>query len=90
MLAYRAGIVRGEEGADHELAQLDVAYFAANFLHDATVFVAHGHGLCDGLNTSIGPQIRAAHAGGGNAYDGIARLENLRVGAILEADVARP
>ena len=48
-----------------------------------------GVGLGDRVDAAVGPQVGPAHAGGREPDDGVGRLDNLRVGALLEAHVAR-
>jgi hypothetical protein len=83
-----AGVVGGEERADDELAGPDRADLAADLLDDADVLVAHRRGPVDGLDAAVGPQVRAAHAGGGQPDDGVGGLLDPRVRALLDADVA--
>ena len=83
-----ARVVRSEEGPDHELAGLDGRNGAADRLDDADVLVTHRGGPVDGLNASIGPEVRAADAGGGEADDGIGRFDDGWVVAPFEANVA--
>ncbi len=52
-----AGVVGGEERADHELAGADVADVAADLFDDAAVLVAHQDGAREWLETSVGPQV---------------------------------
>ncbi|MNL70624.1 hypothetical protein D3C87_1956560 [compost metagenome] len=84
----RAGIVREAEGADDELARLDGLDRTADFNHHAAIFMAHGERRGDFVGAAIGPQIRSADAGCGQFDDGIRRLEDLRLGDFLAANVA--
>ena len=63
---------------------------AADLLDDAAVLVPHRRRLGDRLDAAIGPQVGPAHAGGRDPDDGIGRLDDLRVIALLETHVARP
>src|SRR5437867_2145082 len=83
-----AGVVRGEERADNELARLDVPDRAADLRDDAAVLVPHRPRLIDRLNAAVGPQVGSAHAGGRKPDDSIRRLDDRRFGALLEAHVA--
>src|SRR5437588_2161251 len=83
-----AGVVRSEERPDDELARLDRRDGAADRFDDADVLVAHRRGRLHGLNTSVRPQVRAADAGSGEANDGVGRLDDGRVLALLEPKVA--
>ena len=64
--ADRAGVVGGEERADHELAGPQGADLAADLLDDADVLVAHRRWPVDGLDAAVGPQVGPAHAGRGH------------------------
>ena len=63
-LADRAGVVGGEERADHELAGLDVLDLAPDLLNDADVLVAHRGRPVDRFDPAIGhrsePQTQVA------------------------------
>jgi hypothetical protein len=87
-LADRAGVVGGHERADDELAGPDVAYGGPGFLDDAGVFVAHRGGLGDRVGAAPGPQVRAAHAGGGQPDDRVGRFDDRRVRPFFDPDVA--
>jgi hypothetical protein len=61
------------KNADHELAARDRINPAADLLDDA----------------ALRPQVGAAQGSRGNAHDSVGGFENGRVGAFLEADIAR-
>jgi hypothetical protein len=84
-----AGVVRGEEGADDELSPPNGLHPAANFFDDAAVLVAHRHRSRRRLNAAVRPQVRSADARGRQADDRVRRLDDGRLRAIFEADVAR-
>ena len=71
-----AGVVGGEERADHELAGLDAGDLAADLLDDADVLVAHRGGSVDWLDAAVGPQVGPAHAGGGDADDRVGGFDD--------------
>src|SRR5207249_3897095 len=71
--ATGAGIVRGEERADDELAGLDRGDPAADLLNDAIVLVAHRGRLRDRFSATVRPQVRPAHAGSREPEDGVRR-----------------
>jgi hypothetical protein len=73
--------------ADHELAGLDVLDLAADRLDNPGVLVTHRRGSLDGFDSPVGPQVRTAYAGGGQADDGIGGFDDLRVGALFDAHV---
>jgi hypothetical protein len=79
--------VGGEERADDELAGLDGGDVVADLLDDADVLVPDRGGAVDLLDAAVGPQVRPAHAGRGEADDGVGGLNDLRVVAFLDADV---
>jgi hypothetical protein len=84
-----AGVVRGEERADHELTWLDRADAPADFLDDAGVLVTHRGGPVDLLDAPVGPQVRAADAGGREPDDRVGRLDDGGILAHFDADVPR-
>src|SRR3712207_5951616 len=82
-----AGVVRREERADDELARLDQTYLAADLLDDADVLMAHRCRLRHRVGAAVGPEVRAAHAGDRQSDDGVGRLDDRRVGELLETHV---
>jgi hypothetical protein len=72
----------------HELARLDVLDLAPDLLDDAGVFVAHRGRPVDRVDPAIGPQVRAADAGRGQADDRVAWFDDLGVVAFFNPDVA--
>src|SRR5215213_4769491 len=83
-----AGVVGGEERADDELARLNQTYLTADLLDDADVLVAHRCRLRHRVGPAVGPEVRAAHAGDRQSDAGVGRLDDRRVGALLETHVA--
>lgn len=55
VLAVGAGVVGGEEGADHQLAGLDDGHIAADLFDDAEVLVAARGGFGDVVDTAVVP-----------------------------------
>src|SRR5437016_3373132 len=88
-LTVGTGVVGGEERTDDELSALDGSDLAADFLNDAAVFMPHRGRLDDRADAAVWPQVRTANAGGRDPDDGICRLEDRRLVALLEAHVAR-
>ena len=86
-LADLAGVVGGPEGADDEVADLDGADLVADLLDDADVLVTH-HLVVDRLGAAVGPQVGPADAGRRQADDRVGRLDDPRVLAVLDPDVA--
>ena len=87
VLADLAGVVAQAEGADDEVADLDVLDVVADLDDGAHVLVAHGAGLLQGLDAPVGPQVRAAHAGGLELDDGVGGFDDVGDLAVLDADV---
>ena len=86
-LADLAGVVGDDERADDEVADLDGLDVGADLLDDADVLVAHRR-VVDGLDAAVGPQVGPADAGRGQPDDRVGRLDDLRVFALLDPDVA--
>src|SRR6185437_415089 len=85
-LANVAGVVGRPERADDEVAHLHGAHLGPELLHDADVLMAH-HLVIDRLGATVRPQVAAADAGRGQADDRVGRLDDRRVGALLDAHV---
>ena len=88
VLADLAGVVAQAEGADDEVADLDVRDLVADLDDGAHVLVAHGAGLLHGGDAPVGPQVRAAHAGGLELDDGVGGLDDVGDLAVLDTDVS--
>src|ERR671916_694888 len=82
-----AGAVRREERADDELVRLDQTHLAADLLDDADVLVAHRCRLRHRVGAAVGPEVRAAHAGRREPDEGVGRLDDRRVRALLGTHV---
>jgi hypothetical protein len=83
-----ARVVAGEEAADDELPRLHGADVAADLLDDADILVTHADGPVVGLDAAVGPQVRAADAGGRQPDHGVRGLLDHGVLALLDSDVA--
>src|SRR5215217_6299824 len=83
-----AGVVRGEERADHELTRLDGGDLVADLLDHADVLVAHRRRAVVALDAPVGPQVGAAHAGRGQPQDRVGGLDDGGAVAVFDADVA--
>ncbi len=83
-----AGVVAVEERGDHEVAGLDGRHGRADALDDADELVADLLGLADLVDASVGPQVRAADAGGHDADDRVGVVLQVGVGERVESDVA--
>src|SRR5438067_2456098 len=88
-LADLAGVVRGKEGSDDELAGLDRRDGLPDCLHDPDVLVPHGGRPVDRLDASVRPEVGAADARRWEADDGIGRVDDGRVVASFHAYVTR-
>jgi hypothetical protein len=75
-LADGAGVVGGEERADHELAGLDVLDLAPDLLDEADVLVADRGRPVDRFDPAVRPQVRAADTGRGQPDDRAGRRED--------------
>jgi hypothetical protein len=82
-----AGVVGDDEGPDDEIADLDVVHLVTDLLDDADVLVPH-HLVVGGFDTPVGPQVRPADAGRGEPDDRVGRLDDLRIVALLDPNVA--
>src|SRR5439155_23031095 len=89
-LAVRAGMDGGEERADDELAWLHRPNRAPDLLDDTAVFVSERRRRGHRLEAAIRPQVRSADAGRRDSDDGVGRLHDLRLVALLESHIARP
>jgi hypothetical protein len=85
---YLAGVVGREEAADDELPPLDSLHLAADLLDDTDVLVPDRPRLVDRLNSAIRSEVGSANAGRGKSNDRVGGLLNLRVGPVVDANVA--
>lgn len=83
-----AGVVRGEEGSNDELAHLDVLHVGANFFNDADILMTHRHGFVKLVRPAVGPKVGPAHAGRDNFDEGVSSLLDGGPVTVLDADVA--
>jgi hypothetical protein len=83
-----AGVVGGHERADDVVADLDVPHLVADLLDDPDVLVAHRGGAVQRLDPAVRPEVRPADAGGGHPDHRVGRLDDPRVLALLDPDVA--
>ncbi len=83
-----AGVVGGEERADHELAGLHDVHFRADLFDDADVLVSHGCGLSGRVIAPVGPQVRPADAGRGEPQDRVRRFDDRGPLTLLDAHVS--
>src|SRR5213593_2379547 len=83
-----AGSVGDRERHHDDLAGLDGADVTADVGHDADRLVAHAlPGLALG-HVVVGPEVAAADRGADDAHDRVGRLDDRRVGDVLDPDVA--
>ena len=64
------------------------AHLGAGFDHDADELVPHAPAGLARLHRLVRPEVAAADPGAGDGDDGVGRLDQLRVGHVLDADVA--
>src|SRR5690606_34284134 len=88
-LAEEARAAGDGEGDHHAIPDADAAlvHAAAEFFDDAHGFVAHDvPGFHEGDEAVEQVQVRATDAGGGDADDGVAGVENLGIGDVFDGD----
>jgi len=85
--AIGARVVGGEERSDHELTRLDRGDVTADGLDDAAVFVAERRGLGHRGEAAVLPEVRAAHAGGGDPDDRVGGSDDLGLGNVFRPHV---
>ncbi len=83
-----AGVVGGEERADHELSRPHGANVAADLLNDADVLVTHRGRPVDRFDAAVRPQVRAAYAGRGQPDERVGRGDDRRGFAVLDPHIA--
>ena len=73
------GVVAGAEGAHHQVPHRDAVHLGTDLDHGAHVLVAHGTAPWRelGVDTAVGPQVRAADTGGLHAQDGVGGLNDV-------------
>ncbi len=86
--AVVARVVAVGERGDDQVARLQAGHVRAGLLDDAEELVAHGAAGVGGGHRLVGPQVAAAHAGGDDADHSVGGVRDLRVGPVLDADVA--
>ena len=85
--AVRAGAVRQRERRDHEVADRQRRHVGAEVLHDAHELVPDPVRLGRLDHAPVRPQVRPAHAGGGDAHERVGRPLDRGVGNVLDPDV---
>jgi hypothetical protein len=83
-----AGVVRDDERADHEVADFHVLDLLADLLDHADVLVTHRGGAVERLDAPVGPQVRPADAARREPDDRVGGLDDLRVLAPFDTNVA--
>jgi hypothetical protein len=86
--AVVAGVVAVGEGGDDQVAGLQAGHVRTGLLDDAEELVSHGTSGAGGGHGPVGPQVAAAHTGRDRAHDGIGGVHDLRIGPVLDADIA--
>ena len=88
VVAKRACAVGEREGHDNEITSLNRSNICADVFDHTYRFVPHHATSVDVFHFLIWPQIAPANACSGNANDSISRLDNFRVGHVLDSNVA--
>ena len=88
LAAEDAAAVRPEEGRDDEVAGLDRSNLGADRFDDADELVPHPAAHIRRLHRLVGPEVAAADPGAGDAHERVGRLDQVRVGDVLDTDVA--
>jgi hypothetical protein len=86
------GTTNRRRRGDNEVPGVDRVDAAADLLDDTDELVPHGTGAVDGPEAAVGPQVRAADAGGDDAHDrvaaaGVRPAGQDRLGKVFDADV---
>jgi hypothetical protein len=58
-------------------------------MHDADELVAHPAAGLRGLHRLVGPQVTAADGGARHPHESVGRPDQMRVGNVLDTDIAR-
>jgi hypothetical protein len=83
-----ARAVGERERHHHKVPRFDRTDVCADVLDDADRLVAHRAPGLGALQVSVRPQIAAADAGAGDAHDRVGRIDDRRIGHVLDANVA--
>src|SRR5258707_1209374 len=86
--AVLAGAVRVGEWGDDQVAGPEVLHLRPGLLDHADELVAHLTGVVGQRGGLVRPQVAAAHAADHDADDRVGGILDLRVGDVLDADVA--
>ena len=89
LMAEHARAVRERERHDHEIARLQGPHVGADVLDHADRLVSHVAAGIAALHRLVRPQIATADAGVGDPDECVGRLDEARVGHVLDANVAR-
>jgi hypothetical protein len=86
-LADLAGVVGCPKRPDDELARLDRLDLATDLLDNTDVLMPHRRRPIERPDTPVGPQVRPANAGRGQAKDRISWLYELRLWTVLHPNL---
>jgi hypothetical protein len=90
LAAEDAGAVRPQERGDDEVAGLDRPHLGADRFDDADELVTHPAAKIRRLHRLVGPEVAAADRGAGDANKRVRRLDQVRIGDVLDTDIAGP
>jgi hypothetical protein len=88
IVTKRACAVGERERHDNEITTLNRSNVRADVFHHTYRFVPHYAAGVAALHFLIRPQIASANARSGDTNDSISRLDDLRIGHVLDANVA--
>src|SRR3954470_24437906 len=88
VMAKRACAVGKRERHDYEITAFNGSNIFANIFNHTYRFVSHHAAGIGALHFLIGPQIAPANTRARNANDSISRLDDFRVGHVLDLNVA--
>jgi hypothetical protein len=88
LAAEVAGIVGPGERGDHQVAGREPGHLGADVFDDPEELMAHGAALVRGRHAVVGMQVAAADRRPQHANHGVGGLVDLRIGPVLDADVA--
>ncbi len=88
VVAEDAGAVRERERHHHQIARLQRAHLGSDGVDDADRLVAHHPAGVVFCHLGVRPEVAAADAGAGHPHKRVGRFDQLRVGEVLDPDVA--
>jgi hypothetical protein len=88
LAAEVTGVVGPDERGDHQVAGLEPGHLGTDVFDDPEELMTHGAALVGGRHAVIGMQVAAADRRPQHADHSVGGLVELRVGPVLDADVA--